>query len=246
MADTMGRRSGVLPGPDAPDSRMDVLFGAFARGGAPASLEEMLEDGDWWGSGGAEEDDDEIQAEMQLLREGGSGAVREKKMQDSVQAWLLAKRSAQVSGALLRRLEDHAGSRRCARARPACGAPPVPLTRCRACARVCALCRAQWESGRIVRGFSQHPEPQNRAVRGLGCRVRATGAQGGDGKEGAGIRSSPAPCRRARGCPTGGAFAHQHACARSVVGCRTGRRRSGSGTRNAGRRDGRRCAATAH
>ena len=129
----------MLPGPDAPDSRMDVLFGAFARGGAPASLEEMLEDGDWWGSGGAEEDDDEIQAEMQLLREGGSGAVREKKMQDSVQAWLLAKRSAQVSGALLRRLEDHAGSRRCARARPACGAPPSPS---HALSCVCARVRS--------------------------------------------------------------------------------------------------------
>jgi hypothetical protein len=84
--------------------RIDALLGGLA-GSARASLEEMLDDNDFWGGG----DEEEVEIEMKLLREGGAGAVREQKMQDSVQAWLLAKRSAQISCARLRRLADHSG-----------------------------------------------------------------------------------------------------------------------------------------
>ena len=85
-------------------SRIDALLGGLA-GGASATLEEMLDDSEFWGEG----EEEEIKEEMKLLREGGAGAVREQKMQDSVQAWLLAKRSAQISCARLRRLADHSG-----------------------------------------------------------------------------------------------------------------------------------------
>ena len=77
-------------------------------GEVPTSLAAMLDNSDWWVGG--IEDENAIEEEMQLLREGGPGAVREKKLQESVQAWLIAKRNDQVSAVRLRRLADRAGN----------------------------------------------------------------------------------------------------------------------------------------
>jgi len=90
------------------DSLVGSLVGGLGLGSAP-SLAELLENSDFWGGETDGVEEDAIAEEMQLLKEGGPGAVREKRMQQSVQAWLQAKRIASSAAVRLRRFEDHAG-----------------------------------------------------------------------------------------------------------------------------------------
>lgn len=121
----MGTRRGVLTCLEPATSHADALASALQQQAAAAasarqidsivggmhsapSLAELLENSDWWGEGKAEEVES-IEEELQLLRNGGPGAVREKRMQESVQAWLLAKRNETLKRVKLRRLADRVG-----------------------------------------------------------------------------------------------------------------------------------------
>lgn len=69
------------------------------------SLAELLETSEFWDESKAVDEDEAVE-EMELLRIGGPGAVRERKMQESVQAWLLSKRASALAGLRLHRLAD--------------------------------------------------------------------------------------------------------------------------------------------
>jgi len=107
----MMRRGGPELGGQLDDLVGRLVGGSLGRElpGSVPSLAELLENSEFWAAGGETEEDAAIEEEMELLRVGGPGAVREKKMQDSVQTWLISKRAAALSGLHLRRLADNAG-----------------------------------------------------------------------------------------------------------------------------------------